>query len=113
MTSIFYPVVEMSYNKVQEAEKTSNELWKEKLNTKIVITNWTGNILTVYNNGSATLDSGKINVILDGELKPDSSFSVNPDGLWTPKTSINIIGPSSGRIKIIAANGAAAYYVAT
>ena len=106
MASMFYPLAEMSHHKVLEAEKNSNERWKEKLNTKIVITDWTGNILRVYNNGSVTLNSSKINVILDGKFK---SF-VYPGGVWPPKTPIDVdIEVSSGRVKIIAANGAADY----
>ncbi len=73
MASIFYPMADMSYRQVQEAKKSSNELWDEKLNTKIVITNWDqdGRNLTVFNNGSMTLNSSKINVILNGKF--DSS----------------------------------------
>jgi len=109
--AMFYPLAEMSYHKVLEAEKSSKERWNEKLNTKIVITDWTGNNLTIYNNGSVTLNSSKINVLIDGDLT--SSFSVNPGGVWSPKTSVEVnIGVSSGRVKIIAANGAADYYTA-
>jgi archaellum component FlaF (FlaF/FlaG flagellin family) len=109
MASIFYPLTEMSYHKVLEAEKNSNERWNEKLNTKIVITNWTEDgKLTVYNNGSVTLDSSKINVILNGTWNPP--VSVNPGGIWPPKTPIDVdIGATGGRVKIIAANGAADY----
>ena len=111
MASMFYPLADMSNKQVQEAEKYSNELWKEKLNTKIVITNRDVNNLTIYNNGSTTLDSRKINLIIDGEFK--SNPSVSPRGVWPPKTSINVtIGASDSRVKIIAANGAADYYTA-
>jgi archaellum component FlaF (FlaF/FlaG flagellin family) len=110
MASMFYPLVDMSNKHVQEAERNSNELWKEKLNTKIVITNRIGNDLTIFNNGSTTLDSRKINVIIDGEFKPNPS--VTPGGVWSPKTSINVdIGAANGRVKIITANGAADYFV--
>jgi len=108
MASMFYPLVDMSNKQVQAAERNSNERWNEKLNTKIIITNWASDTITVYNNGSVTLNSSKINVMLNGELK--SSFSVNPGGVWPPETSIDVnIGASSGRVKIIAANGAADY----
>jgi archaellum component FlaF (FlaF/FlaG flagellin family) len=108
MASMFYPLADMSNKQVQEAQLNSNERWNEKLNTKIVITNWVSDTITVYNNGSVTLNSSKINVMLNGEVK--SSFSVNPGGVWTPKTSIDVnIGATSGRIKIIAANGASDY----
>jgi len=110
MASMFYPLVDMSNKQVQEAERNSNELWKEKLNTKIVITNRIGNDLTIFNNGSTTLDSRKINVIIDGEFK--SNPSVTPGGVWSPKTSINLnIGTANGRVKIVTANGAADYSV--
>lgn len=112
MASMFYPLVDMSNKQVQDAEKYSNELWKEKLNTKIVISNRVGNNLTIFNNGTTTLDSGKINVIIDGEFKSVSSYIVSPGGVWTPKTSINVdIGVVNGRVKIITANGAADYSV--
>jgi archaellum component FlaF (FlaF/FlaG flagellin family) len=112
MASMFYPMADMSYRQVQEAKKNSNELWNEKLNTKIVITNWDQDSknLTVFNNGSMTLNSSKnkINVLLNGEF--DSSYNVNPQGVWPPKTSINItIGAGNGRLKIITENGAADY----
>ncbi|CAG0961605.1 MAG: hypothetical protein MPEBLZ_02822 [Candidatus Methanoperedens nitroreducens] len=114
MASIFYPMADMSYRQVQEAKKSSNELWDEKLNTKIVITNWDqdGRNLTVFNNGSMTLNSSKINVILNGKF--DSSYTVNPGGVWPPETSINVtIELVSGRVKIITENGAADYYSLT
>jgi len=114
MASMFYPMADMSYRQVQEAKKDSNELWNEKLNTKIVITNWDqdNKNLTVFNNGSMTLNSSKINVILNGEF--DSSYTVNPGGVWPPETSINVtIEFVSGRVKIITENGAADYYSLT
>lgn len=109
MASMFYPLAEMSYNNVQEANKYSNELWNEKLNTKIVITSWTDNgKLKVYNNGSVTLNSSKVNVILNGSWNPP--VSINPGGVWPPSTPIDVdIGSPGGRVKIIAANGAADY----
>ncbi len=111
MAAMFYPLADMSYHRVLKAEKNSNDLWKEKLNTKIVITNWVSNNITIYNNGSTTLNSSKINVIHNGTLNLNSSFTVDPQGVWPPKTSINVdIGAASGRVKIIAANGAADYF---
>ena len=114
MASMFYPMADMSYQHVQEAKKNSNELWNEKLNTKIVITNWDGDSknLSIFNNGSMTLNSSEINVMLNGEF--DSSYSVNPQGVWPPETSINVtIGAGGGRVKIITENGAADYYSLT
>lgn len=114
MASIFYPLADMSIQQVQEAKKNSNELWNEKLNTRIVITNWDpgNNNLTVFNDGSMTLNSSKINVILKGEI--NSSYTVNPRGVWPPETSINVtIEAASGRVKIITENGAADYYSLT
>lgn len=112
MAAMFYPLADMSHRNVLEAEKISNVLWKEKLNTKITITTWAsdGNI-TVYNNGSATLNSSKLNVIYNGNIL--SSYSVYPTGIWPPKTSINVTvnGVNGDRVKIIASNGAADYTV--
>ena len=111
MATMFYPLADMSYQKLQEAKKNSNELWNEKLNTKIVITKWEGNIITVSNNGSIPLNSSKINVIIDGIFKSSPSYTVNPTGVWPPRTSIDVdIGTGNGRVKIITANGAADYY---
>jgi archaellum component FlaF (FlaF/FlaG flagellin family) len=113
MAAMFYPLAEMSHRNVIEAEKISNELWKEKLNTKIVITNWSSSNITVYNDGSVALNSSKIDIILDGQFKVPSSYTTNPGGIWPPKTSINVnIGAASGsRVKVIAANGASDYAV--
>src|SRR5659263_219378 len=114
IASTFYPMADMSNKQVQEEKKNSNDLWNERLNTKIVITNWDkdSKILTVFNNGSMTLNSSKINLILNGEF--NSSFSVNPQGVWPPETSINVnIGAGSGRVKMITENGAADYYLLT
>ena len=111
MASMFYPLADMSYQQLQEAKKNSNELWNEKLNTKIVITKWEGNNLTVFNNGSIPLNSSKINVIIDGIFKSSPSYTVNPPGVWPPRTSIDVnIGTGSGKVKIITTNGAADYY---
>ena len=111
MASMFYPLADMSYQQLQEAKEKSNELWNEKLNTKIVITKWEGNNLTIFNNGSIPLNSSKINVIINGTFKSSPSYTVNPTGVWSPRTSIDVnIGTGSGRVKIITANGAADYY---
>lgn len=115
MAAMFYPQADMSYHRILKAEKNFNERQNEKLNTKIMITNWAsdGNI-TVYNNGSTTLNSSKLNVIHNGEFVPSTSFSVSREGVWTPKNFINITingGVNSGRVKIITPNGAADYYV--
>lgn len=111
MASMFYPLADMSYQQLQEAKKNSNELWNEKLNTKIVIAKWEGNNLTVFNNGSIPLNSSKINVIIDGKFKSSPSYTVNPPGVWAPRTSIDVyIGTGSGKVKIITANGESDYY---
>jgi len=110
MASMFYPLVDMSNKQVKEAEIISNELWKEKVNTKIVITSRVNNNLVILNDGSTTLDSKNINVIIDGKFKSD--ISVTPEGVWPPKTSINVdIGVVNGRVKIVTANGADDYSV--
>lgn len=110
--TIFYPLVDMSYQQFKEANIDSNELWNEKLNTRIMITNWAGSSMTIFNNGSMTLNSSKINIILNGELRSSSQYTVNPQGVWPPKTSINVdIGTGTGRVKIITENGAADYSI--
>ena len=111
MATMFYPLADMAFQQLQEAKKNSNDMWNEKLNTKIVITKWEGNIITVFNNGSIPLNSSKINVIINGEFKSSPSYTVNPTGVWPPRTSINVnIGTGSGKVKIITENGAADYY---
>ncbi len=112
MAAMFYPLADMSYHRMLKAEKNFNEQQIEKLNTKITITNWAasdGNI-TIYNNGSTTLNSSKLNVIHNGSF---TSFTVSPQGVWTPRNSINVSiqGATNGRVKIITANGAADYAV--
>jgi archaellum component FlaF (FlaF/FlaG flagellin family) len=114
MAAMFYPQADMSYQRVLKAEKNFNEKQNEKLNTKITITSWAsdGNI-TVYNNGSTTLNSSKLNVLQNGIFKSSSSYTVNPGGVWTPRTSINVTlsGVINDRVKIITANGAADYAI--
>ncbi|PWB51753.1 MAG: hypothetical protein C3F06_10090 [Candidatus Methanoperedenaceae archaeon] len=111
MATMFYPLGDMAFHQVQEAKKNSNDMWNEKLNTKIVITKWEGNSITVFNNGSIPLNSSKIDVIINGLFKSSPSYTVNPTGVWPPRTSIDVnIGTGSGKVKIITENGAADYY---
>ncbi|KCZ71135.1 putative archaeal flagellar protein F [Candidatus Methanoperedens nitroreducens] len=115
MATIYYPLVERSYRMALEAEKDSNELRYEKLNTKIVITDTenTGSDLsvTVYNNGSVTLNSSRLNVIHNGTFI--TSFTVSRQGVWSPRNFINVTinGVTGGRVKIVTENGAADYAV--
>lgn len=120
MATLFYPVVDQSYQRVIKAKKDSNELWYEKLNTKIVIegTEMTGSELniTVYNNGSLALNSSKLDVIYDGTILPSplQSFTVSKQGVWSPKTSINVTISNADinqRLKIITSNGIADYAI--
>ena len=117
MAAMYYPLVDRSYNKVSEAEKNFNDMRYEKLNTKIVITNAqtesSSLVVTVYNNGSISLNSSKLNVIHNGEFKPSSSFTVSKQGVWAPRSFINVTisEVNSGRIKIITSNGASDYAV--
>ncbi|MFU8767313.1 MAG: hypothetical protein ACNA7I_06580, partial [Candidatus Methanoperedens sp.] len=85
-------------------------------NTKIVIvdTKITGSELniTVYNNGSTALDSGKLDVVYNGTIL--QSFNVSKQGVWSPKTSINVTinnGESNRRLKIITSNGVSDYAI--
>lgn len=111
MAAMFYPQVETYHRNVQESEKISNQLWKEKMNTKLVIMDWSGDNITVYNNGSVSLNSSKIDIILNGRWQPYSSYTTNPEGVWPPKSSINVtIGVAAGRVEVVAANGASDYY---
>ncbi len=115
MASIFYPLTSMSYHRVLEAKKNSNDMQYEKLNTRLAITNTqlTGSdlIVTIYNNGSVTLNPGKLNVIYNGSLK---SFTASRSGVWVPRSSINITINNvaiNSRVKIITASGASDYAV--
>ncbi len=115
MATIFYPLENLSNHRVLEAKKNLNEMQNDKLNTKIVIANTRisdGNLnVTVFNNGSVTLNSTKLNVIHDGVFT--TSFAVDSYGVWSPRKSINvtIYGATGGRVKIVTANGAADYAV--
>ncbi|MCX9012140.1 MAG: hypothetical protein OIN66_13595 [Candidatus Methanoperedens sp.] len=114
MATIFYPFANLSYNRVLEAKKNLNDMQYDKLNTKIVITDAqisdSINLnVTVYNNGSVTLNASKLNVIHNGTLL--SFFGVSQQGVWTPRSYINVTlnGITGGRVKIITSNGAADY----
>ncbi len=115
MATIFYPLENLSNQRVLEAKKNYNEMQNDRLNTKIVIADSRtsdGNLnVTVFNNGSVTINSSKLNVIHDGVLT--TSFAVDGHGVWSPRRSINvtIYGATGGRVKIITANGAADYAV--
>ncbi len=118
--TLFFPLAEQSYERVIEAKKISNELWHEKLNTKIVIVNTqvTGSELniTVYNNGSLTLNSSKLDVVYNGTILPSplQSFTVSKQGVWSPKSSINVTinnAESNKRLKIITSNGVSDYAI--
>jgi len=110
MTTIFYPLIDMSYNNVISAERKSNEMQYDKLNTKIVIASWINKNITIYNNGSTSLNASKLNLIYNGTLKSASYFSIYPMGVWSPRTYINVtINETNGRVKVIAANGASDY----
>ncbi len=117
LATIFYPLANLSNQRVLEAKKNLNDMQEDKLNTKIVITNSQvsggSNIdLTVYNNGSVTLNSSKLNVIYDGTFF--TSFSVSRQGVWAPRSPINvtIINVETGkRVKLITANGASDYAI--
>ncbi len=117
MAAIFYPFASLSYHRVLDAKKNLNDMQFDKLNTKIVITNTQnggGNLkITVYNNGSVTINASKLNVIHDGTLLSASSFSVSQEGVWTPRNFIDVTlnGITSGRTKIITPNGVADYAV--
>lgn len=117
IATIFYPFANLSYHRVLDAKKNLNDIQFDKLNTKIVITNTQiagSNLnITVYNNGSATLNASKLNVIHNGALLSASSFSVSREGVWTPRNFINVTlnGITSGRTKIITSNGISDYAV--
>ncbi len=117
MATIFYPFTNLSYHRILDAKKNFNDMQYDKLNAKIVIANThsdgTNLNLTVYNNGSVTLNASKLNVIHNGTLLSASSFSVSQEGIWTPKNFINVTlnGITNGRTKIITSNGAADYIV--
>ncbi len=115
MATIFYPFASLSYHRVLDAKKNLNDMQFDKLNTKIVIANTQSDgsnlNITVYNNGSVTLNASKLNVIHNGTFV--SSFSVSQQGVWTPKNFINVTlsGITGGRTKIITSNGVADYAV--
>ncbi|NJD76794.1 MAG: hypothetical protein FIB08_06830 [Candidatus Methanoperedens sp.] len=116
LATIFYPLANLSNQRVLEAKKSLNDMQEDKLNTKIVITNsqvsGSDIDLTVYNNGSVTLNSSKLNVIYDGTFL--TSFSISSQGVWAPRSPINVTivnGVTGKRVKIITANGASDYAI--
>ena len=118
IAAMFYPLTDQSYQRVIEAKKDLSEIWYDKLNSRIVVTdtNLTGSELniTLYNNGSLTLNSSKLDVVYDGTILPSQSFTVSKQGVWSPKSSINVTisnAETNKRIKIIASNGVAGYAI--
>lgn len=116
LATIFYPLANLSNQRVLDAKKNLNDMQEDKLNTKIVITNsqvsGSDIDLTVYNNGSVTLNSSKLNVIYDGTFF--TSFSVSSQGVWPPRSPINVTitnGVTGKRVKLITANGASDYAI--
>jgi archaellum component FlaF (FlaF/FlaG flagellin family) len=115
MATIFYPLANLSYQRVLDAKKNLNDMQYDKLNTKIVIASTQSDggklNITVFNNGSVTLNASRLNVIHNGTLVP--SFSVSQEGVWTPRNFINVTlnGTTSGRTKIITSDGVADYAV--
>ncbi len=116
MAAILYPLANLSSHRVLEAKTSQFEIQYDKLNTNIVIANTqvSGSDInvTIYNNGSVTLNSSKLNVIYDGTFY--TSFTVSGQGVWVPKSPIYVTiikGVTGKRVKILAANGASAYAV--
>ena len=111
-----YATIDRSTDLLAEAQVTQHERMLDQLNTKITITGIAiaGNnvTITVQNEGTTVLDTGKIDVLLDGEyVTPDS---ITPSGHWIPDRSIDVLlsdvnPPTNRRIKIIVENGQSDY----
>lgn len=115
IASIVYPLADMSYQRVIEAEEVSYNIQYEKLHTRVVITNIQPNgsdlTVTVFNNGSVPLNSSRLNVLHNGAIT--SFFTVSEQGVWSPKSRINVTinGVNEGRVKIITQSGVADYAI--
>lgn len=88
ISTITFPIIIQSYEKVQESKNDKHEIQMDQLNTAIDITNIIksgGNslIITVANEGTTVLRGNKSNVLIDGIYK---TYTVTPTGYWMPQT---------------------------
>ena len=88
MATITFPIMNQSYEKVQESKDDKHEIQMDQLNTAIDITNIVKSggdtlIITVSNEGTTVLRGNKSNVLIDGIYK---TYTVTPTGYWMPQT---------------------------
>lgn len=88
ISTITFPIIIQSYEKVQESKDDKHEIQMDQLNTAIDITNIVksggdGLIIAVSNEGTTVLRGNKSNVLIDGIYK---TYTVTPTGYWMPQT---------------------------
>ena len=88
ISTITFPMMIQSYEKVQESKDDKHEIQMDQLNTAIGITNIIKSggdslIITVSNEGTTVLRGNNSNVLIDGVYK---TYTVTPTGYWMPQT---------------------------
>ncbi|WP_292484302.1 hypothetical protein [Methanohalobium sp.] len=116
-----YTVISASEERIDEANDLKHEMQVKRLQTDLNITNTTTDnssdtynlTVTVSNSGSVTLDSGKLDVLINGTLM---SYSTSSPDTWTPDKirnfTINNIPKGSAsehRVKVTTENGISDY----
>ena len=87
ISTITFPIMIQSYEKVQESKDDKHEIQMEQLNTAIDITDITAIgadilLITVTNEGTIMLHANECSVLVDGII---TNYSVNPSGFWSPQ----------------------------
>jgi flagellar protein FlaF len=116
-----YTVISASEERIDEATNLKHEMQVKRLQTDLSITNTTTDnssgtynlTVTVSNSGSVTLDSDKLNVLINGTMM---SYSTSSPDIWTPDKirnfTINNISKGSAsehRVKVTTENGISDY----
>ena len=116
MATITFPIMNQSYEKVQESKDDKHEIQMDQLNTAIDIKSTVksgGNslIITVSNEGTTVLRGNKSNILIDGTYK---TYTVTPTGYWMPQTdavfTVNANTSANHVITITSENGISDIY---
>jgi len=104
-----YPAVSNAHERVTDAEIERTDARLDMRNTEIniVAVGPDGN-LSVRNEGATALDVDEIDVVVDGEYQPRSTYSRPPSELWVPGESISLTSfteSPDNRIKVVTEYG--------
>jgi len=106
---ILYPAVSNGYERVTDAEIDRDDAHLDMRNTEINITavDTATPSIDIRNEGSTSLDADEIDLVVDGEYQPRSSYDVNDAGLWLPGETISVDGfpDPDNRVKIVTDHG--------